>query len=302
MKNKVFAILLLIIFTALELKAQTAAKDTGFTIRVINFDWMPNGKGLVVGAIKLDNSHKTPPKFKVFTFNLLTHQTDTLFDDAYAPAVSPDGKKIAFVKRLSNSTSTINIYDRKKNKYLTVTPDSLKAGGPTWSPDGKQLAFNVTHLKVIDIYTVNIATMTTKQITHSAPYASYTPVWSPVGDDIVYYFEKGNQHDQVYLTNASGGTYRNLTSDTTTHNFYPSWMGNDKIIYTLAPDKLAMMNKDGSARRVITGVKTFWARYNAATKKIGYLTFPPENKIILYDPATVAITEIMDADVLIKYF
>src|ERR1700712_4353736 len=103
MKNKVFAILLLIIFASLELKAQTAAKDTGFTIRVINFDWMPDGRSLVLGAIKLENSHKTPPKFKMFTFNLLTHQTDTLLNDAYAPAVSPDGKKIAFVKRVSNT-------------------------------------------------------------------------------------------------------------------------------------------------------------------------------------------------------
>jgi tricorn protease-like protein len=290
MKNKVYLILLLFIVTAMNLKAQTAAKDTGFT------------KSLILGAIKLDNSHKTPPKFKVFTFNLLTHLTDTLFNDAYAPAVSPDGKKIAFVKRVSNAAATINIYDRKKNKYVAVTPDSVRAGGPTWSPDGKQLAFNITHAKVIDIWSIDITTMATKQITHSAPYASYTPVWSPAGDEIVYYFEKGDQHDQIYLINVRGGTNLNLTNDITTHNFYPSWMGADKIIYTLAPDKLAIMNKDGSGRSIITGVKTFWARYNAVTKKIGFLTFPPENKIKLYDPATGAITEIMDADVLAKYF
>jgi TolB protein len=85
--------------------------------------WESTGVGLRLGGLDLSGATV-----------LSDNETDT------APAVSPDGKQIAFMSRRDGNW---NIYivrsDGKGFKQLTT--DKAEDGLPTWSPDGKVIAF-----------------------------------------------------------------------------------------------------------------------------------------------------------------
>jgi TolB protein len=85
--------------------------------------WESTGVGLRLGGLDLTGAQA-----------LSDHETDT------APAVSPDGKQVAFMSRRDGNW---NIYivrsDGKGLKPLTT--DKADDGLPTWSPDGKAIAF-----------------------------------------------------------------------------------------------------------------------------------------------------------------
>jgi len=74
---------------------------------------------------------------------------------------------------------------------------------------------------IIDMCILDLATNKVKQITQSHPHKSYSPVWRPDSKKIVYYFEKGDGHDQVWLTDDEGSFHTNLANDITTHNYFP---------------------------------------------------------------------------------
>jgi Tol biopolymer transport system component len=65
---------------------------------------------------------------------LTKHDTDT------APAVSPDGKEIAFMSRRDGNWN-IYIMNSDGTGLRPLTDDAAEDGLPTWSPDGKVIAF-----------------------------------------------------------------------------------------------------------------------------------------------------------------
>jgi pSer/pThr/pTyr-binding forkhead associated (FHA) protein len=65
---------------------------------------------------------------------LTYHDTDT------APAVSPDGEKIAFMSRRDGNWN-IYVINSDGNGLLQLTDDPSEDGLPTWSPDGSAIAF-----------------------------------------------------------------------------------------------------------------------------------------------------------------
>jgi hypothetical protein len=43
------------------------------------------------------------------------------------------------------------------------------------------------------------------------------------------------------------------------------------------------MNRDGTDRKEIEGIETFYARFSRDTSLLGYITFPPNSQLIVYD-------------------
>ncbi len=64
----------------------------------------------------------------------------TEFKDDTAPAVSPDGKKIAYMSRVSGYWQ-IHVINTDGSGQRPLTDDWYWNGLPAWSPDGKYLAF-----------------------------------------------------------------------------------------------------------------------------------------------------------------
>jgi eukaryotic-like serine/threonine-protein kinase len=164
------------------------------------------------------------------------------------PAVSPDGRMIAFTsQRAGGFDIFVMNADGTGQRQLTRFSDrGLGALGPTWSPDGKRIAFH-TRVKRIDLYTINVdGTGLTRVTDDAAP--ELTPSWSPDGRRIV--FSGGlRQRFEIYVIDVDGRNRRRLTfNEAMDHN--PEWSPDGRrIAFHSDRDgdmEIYVMNADGS--------------------------------------------------------
>ena len=248
-------------------------------VNVINFEWMPNGRDMLVGVYKFDTIQNKTLASEIFLLKTKTKDISLLIKDGNNPSPSPNGRELAFGRRIQNR-SHIFIYNIETNSETEIgTIDSTSKSSPQWSPDGKKIIFTKVigsgRNAVLDICVLDLSSGSIKDILPGAPYRNYNPVWSPDGKMITYFREKGDSHDQIYIADENGSFLRNITNDTTTHNFYPSWFSNTKVLYTLnMPGEIkhaAIMNINGSSKQVINEIKSFYTRKNPKYNLIGYI-------------------------------
>ena len=77
-------------------------------------------------------------------------------------------------------------------------------GFPTWSPDGKQIAFKSDRIDRSDIWTINIETKELRRLTRTGNLTT-SPSWSPDGKYIAY-----REGFRIYLMHANGDRQHEL--------------------------------------------------------------------------------------------
>ncbi len=282
-------LLILSLSTALFVNAQKQISDSNYTNRVTSVAWMPDGNSLLFSVVKFHKHNDNAPFFsKVYRYVFATGRILELFDNGSNLAPSPDGKTIAFLKRDDKRSADIYIYDIEKRQQLGLASDTTKKNALSWSPDGKKIAYNISHRQnnqdpTVDICVLNLVTRSITQVTQGNPYMSYSPAWSPDSEKIAYYVEKGDGHDQVWLTDDEGSFHTNLTRDTTTHNYFPSWIDERTIFYTQSPETIMTMRIDSGKKEKLEGIKDDRAKYSAAAGMFVYVTEDPENSVVIYD-------------------
>lgn len=301
---------ILMLFTVLAagqaVLAQTQPADTNYTTRLTAIEWMPDGKAMLFSIVKYHKTNRQAPFFsKVFRYDLQSEKVEEMFENGSNLAPSPDGKTIAFLKRDDNKRADIYLYNTETKQQTPLKTDTTRKNALSWSPDGKKLLYNISYNGInqratIDVCVLDLLTKQVKQVTQSGSHKSYTPVWCPDSRKIVYYFEKGDNHDQVWLTDVDGSFHINLTNDTTTHNFFPSWIDERTIIYTQSPETIMTMNMDGSNRQKVEGVKSYLVKFSPAGGLLAYLAPSPENKVIVFDWKKKASKILLDESVLDK--
>jgi Tol biopolymer transport system component len=109
------------------------------------------------------------------------------------PSVSPDGKWIAF----AGQENTGQNYDQAKNSIWlvddsgvarTVESNTGQGRAPTWSPDGKLLAFESTRGSTTGLYAIFLINRDgtgLTQVTDQLLNADH-PVWSPNGRQLAF--------------------------------------------------------------------------------------------------------------------
>ncbi len=263
--------------------------DTNYTTKVVSVEWMPDGKAILLAAVKFHKTDRQAPFYsKVFRYELQSGQPEPLFENGSNLAPSPTGKTIAFLKRNDDRRADIYFYNMDTKQETLLKTDTTRKYALTWSPDGKKLMYNISYKGVnqyatVDVSVVDLATNEIKQITHSGKDKSYNPVWCPDNKKIVYYVEKGDSHDQIWLTDINGSFHTNLTHDTTTHNYFPCWFDEKMIIYTQSPGTIMTMKADGSNRQQVVAIKSDLVKYNSIARKLVYVTVERDNKVILFD-------------------
>jgi len=108
----------------------------------------------------------------------------------YAPALSPDGKHVAFVALNQLYIMPIG------GKPVALTHDTFYKQGPTWSPDGKTLAYISDRDGIENIYLHDISAADDSADRRAAPSdsAQIMPAWSPDGKLMAF-------QDQTMATN-----------------------------------------------------------------------------------------------------
>lgn len=112
------------------------------------------------------------------------------------PAVSPDGKEIAFS---SSRDGDFEIYlmgiDGSNVRRLTKSPGIDNR--PTWSPDGKRLAFTSNRDGNYEVYVMDADGSNLRRVTNHPERDDY-PAWHPDGRRLVMVSERNGKHD-LYL-------------------------------------------------------------------------------------------------------
>jgi len=251
---------------------------------------MPDGKSLLFSVVKFHKHNQDAPFFsKVFRYVFATGRILELFDNGSNLAPSPDVKTIAFLKRDDKRSADIYLYDIEKRQVSRLPSDTTKKNALSWSPDGKKILYNISHKRnnnqdaIVDICVMDLVTNSVRQVTQSAPHKSYSPAWCPDSEKIAYYLEKGDGHDQIWLTDDEGSFHTNLTRDTTTHNYFPSWIDERTVFYTQSPEIIMTMRIDSGKKQKLEGINNDHVKYNAAAGMFAYVTQDPENTVVIYD-------------------
>lgn len=130
----------------------------------------------------------------------------------WMPAWSPDGKKIAYVSRLSTGMN-IHLMDADGTNVQQLTSTGINMA-PSWSPDGTKIAF--AHMKplalALDIWLMNVDGTDKKALTSSSTVDDNVPYWSPDGNEIVFTSNRNGGQYQLWTINLTDSTFTQLTT------------------------------------------------------------------------------------------
>ncbi len=121
-----------------------------------SISWHPSGDAIVYARTK-----DTPSGFRysdLYRFDLSSEKEERLTTHAraFAPAYSPDGREIAFVKH-SDGTTNLYVLDVESGEVRPISryEDGTQISDPAWHPDGSSIFFGMSSGGGRDIYRVD---------------------------------------------------------------------------------------------------------------------------------------------------
>jgi Tol biopolymer transport system component len=197
-----------------------------------SISWSPDGTRLAFNAVAAQSTVSDIFVINVDGTNLIKlTKASSQFDSNFAPAWSPDGASIAFVKR-SFLSSSIFIMNPDGSSQARVT----EGDRPSWSPDGSAIVFSrilydldPPIFVVDDIFAINLSSglewrLTTTPQTKPQP-SNFSPVWSPDGTKIAFVRtldnSVGNVSSDIYVMDPDGSNKVLITH--TGNNIAASW-------------------------------------------------------------------------------
>ena len=133
-------------------------------------------------------------------------------DPASDPAISPDGKSVAF-RRNSYAPGGAGIFvTGSEGKALTQLTQHPGDCCPAWSPDGKTIAFSRISTDEYGIYVVNGTGGTPRKLSHEDPRKKRGELgWTADGKSIAFSGDSPTGGSQIFLLSVDDSSARPLT-------------------------------------------------------------------------------------------
>lgn len=193
-----------------------------------------------------------------------------LLRDAYQPAWSPDGQRLAFVadeatfvypvayrRQPAPTYRQVYVFDTATGNVQQVTKNFGDKFSPDWSPDGLQIVFSARDVNLNgDLYVIDANGGEPFALTDTSEIDEDQPAWSPDGTQILYQANEFS-YRHLFLLNADGssngdGEELPYPEELTRRNMIePSWSPNgNRVAFAASMDggetyDIYVMNRDG---------------------------------------------------------
>jgi Tol biopolymer transport system component len=170
------------------------------------------------------------------------------------PAVSPDGRKIAFSVLVDGPAGPIEDWTVY---VMNVDGTELRKLGlgwrPTWSPDGSRIAFAPALEDNLEIYVADADGTGLINISQSPAWDS-NPAWSPDGSRIAFATNRdGGGGPQIYVVDPDGSNLMPLTQ----MGNLPAWSPDGSQLAIDRSSDIYLMNPDGTGLQNLTLGRAF---------------------------------------------
>jgi len=173
-----------------------------------------------------------------------------------SPAWSPDGSRVAFVRRSLTAPyrSTLYVVNSDGSNLTRLSRSDVSLVSPAWSPDGSRIAY-------VEIYGTDrsriVVTKTDGSgssilIDGAARDNLSSPAWSPDGSDLAYRRSprSGSGPSQIWVSGADDGASGLVLSARLLGS--PLWSPDGSRLAVVVDGSLLVMNPDGTARVRLT--------------------------------------------------
>jgi TolB protein len=155
-------------------------------VRAIHPNWTPDSRRV---AYCTDDDLHPPAKnaSEIDLIDVATRQITPVISGGVNtyPAVSPDGRRIAFRRMLGEKNSEVFVANADGSDARNLTGNPAFDGWPSWSPDGTELAFASNRDGDYQIYVMQADGRDVRRVAETAGRAT-APVWARDGHSIYF--------------------------------------------------------------------------------------------------------------------
>jgi TolB protein len=185
--------------------------------------WHPDGDRILVSR-QIDQNELWVYRLSDRTFTRLQ-----VGREAYAGAFSPDGTRLAFTSFDDRGNSHVWVADADGRHARPLTSAGTINVSPSWSPDGKRIAFNSDRTGRPHIFVMNADGSEQRRLTFQGENNT-TPKWSPRVDVIAYTARDERLAFDLFTISPETGKSERITQDAGPKNEEPTWAPTGRML------------------------------------------------------------------------
>lgn len=163
------------------------------TQSAIHPSWTPDSRRILYCT---DDDLRPPVKnaSEIYAVDVATKAVRTLISGGVNtfPVMSPDGRKILFRRMIGEMNSEVFVADADGRNPANLTNHPSFEGWPSWSPDGRQIAFSGNRNANYQVFLMNADGSNVRLLANTEGRAT-VPRWSP--DGRLIYFTNCQKRD-----------------------------------------------------------------------------------------------------------